>query len=75
MGVYIVDNKLVIITVPRSICINLTNKDRNSLKHEIDHIIKRNGYVAKRRIKKEIEGLLSKYKHVNDIYEYQKQYN
>ena len=73
MGVYIDDTKLVIITEPISTGLNLTKKVNNSLKHEIDSIIRYNGYLAKERIKNEIERLLSKYKHGHDIHEYRKQ--
>ena len=42
MGVYIDENKLVIITGPKTIDINLTNKFDNSIKHEIDLLIRHN---------------------------------
>ena len=41
----------------------------NSLKHEIELIIKSNESLAENKIKSEIERLLSKYKHENNIYE------
>ena len=47
----------------------------DNLKHEIEVIIKSNESLAQNKIKKEIEKLLSKYKHGNDIYEHEKQQN
>ena len=44
-----------------------------NLKHEIKLIIIRNESLAEQRIKIEIEGLLYKYKHGNNIHEYRKQ--
>ena len=48
--------------------------DKN-LKHKIEFIIKRSEPLADKKIKIEIEQLLSKYKHVNDIHEHGKQQN
>ena len=73
MGVYIEDNKLVIITEPKAVCFNLTKKIDNNLKHEIGHIIKSNEFLAEPRIKNEIERILSIYNHGNDIHEHRKQ--
>ena len=42
MGVYIDDNKPVILTVLKTIRFNLINKVDNSLKHEIEYIIRHN---------------------------------
>ena len=50
MEVYIGENKLVIITEPRSISFNLTNKADNSLKHKIDSIIKHNEFLNEERM-------------------------
>ena len=50
------------------------NVDEN-LKHEIEFLIKSNESLAENRIKNEIEQLLSKYKHGNNIYEHRKQQN
>ena len=44
MGVYIADNKLVIIREPKSICLNLTKKVDDSIKHEIDSVINAMGF-------------------------------
>ena len=49
--VYIDNNKLLIITVPKTIRFNLAKKMNNSLKQEIDFVIKRNGFLAEERIK------------------------
>ena len=73
MGVYIDDIKHVIITKPKTICFNLTENVDNSLKHEIDFIIKYNKFLAEHRIENEIIRLLSKYKHGKDIHEHRKQ--
>ena len=49
------------------------NVDKN-LKHEVEFIIKSNESLDENRIN-EIEQLLSRYKHGNDIYEHGKQQN
>ena len=46
-----------------------------NLKHEIEFIIKSNEYLAVKKIKNEIEQLLSKYKNENNIHEHGKQQN
>ena len=48
------------------------NVDEN-LKHEIEFIRKSNQFLAENKIKNEIEQLLSKYKHGNNIHEQRKQ--
>ena len=50
------------------------NVDKN-LKHEIEFTLKYNESYAKNKMQKEIEQLLSKYKHGNDSHEYGKQKN
>ena len=52
----------------------LKDVDEN-LKHEIEFIIKRNEFLVENKIKSEIEQLLLKYKHENDIHEHRKQQN
>ena len=42
MGVYFDDSELVIITWPKSIRLDLTEKVVNSLKYEIDSVIRHN---------------------------------
>ena len=44
-----------------------------NLKHEIDFVIKRNGFLAEQRRKIEINQLLIKSKNENDIHEQRKQ--
>ena len=48
------------------------NVDEN-LKHKIEFIIKSNESLAENEIKNEIEQLLLKFKHTNDIHEHEKQ--
>ena len=48
--------------------------DKN-LKREIEFIIKSNEALAENKIKNDIEQLLLKYKHGNDIHEHGKQQN
>ena len=50
------------------------NVDKN-LKHEIEFTLKYNESYANNKMQKEIEQLLSKYKHGNDSHEYGKQKN
>ena len=45
----------------------------NNLKHEIEFIMKSNESLAENKIKKEIEQLMSSYKHRNNIHEHGKQ--
>ena len=73
MGVYIADNKLVIIREPKSICLNLTKKVDDSIKHEIDSVINAMGFQNQTKNKNETDKLLSKYKHGNHIHEHWKQ--
>ena len=46
-----------------------------NLKHDIEFIIKNNESLPENKIKNEIEQLLLKYKHGNDIHEHGKQQN
>ena len=50
MGVYFDNHKLVIITGPKSIRFNSTNKVDNSLKHETNSIIRPNEFLVRQRI-------------------------
>ena len=45
-----------------------------NLKHEIEFIVKSNESLVENKIKNEIEQLLSKYKHGNNIHEHRKQH-
>ena len=67
------DNKLVIITKPRTIYFDLSKTLDNNLRHEIGFIIKYNQFLAEHTIKNQIVQLLFKLKHGNDIYEQWKQ--
>ena len=52
MKVYINEKELVIMAEPKAIRFNLTKNVENSLKHEIDHMIKRREILAQDLIKK-----------------------
>ena len=68
---------MILITDPKTFCFNLDLPkyvDEN-LKHEIEFIIKINKSLAKNKIKNEIEQLLLKYKHGNNIHEHRKYQN
>ena len=47
----------------------------NNLKHEIEFITKSNESLADNKMKNEIEHILLKYKHGNDIHEHGKEQN
>ena len=59
------------------VCFNFNwQKDVDeNVKHEIEFIIKSNESLAENKIKNEIEQLLLKYNHGNDIHEPRKQQN
>ena len=68
---------MIVIRDPKTFSCNFDwqkNVDEN-LKQEIEFIIKSNGSLAENKIKKEIEKLLLKYKHRNNIHEHGKQQN
>ena len=69
--VFTVDNKLVITTEPQTFCFGLLKDSDNNLKQEI--YSEDTELLAQHRIKTKIRQLLSKYKHGNNIHEYQKQ--
>ena len=73
MRVHIEDNKLVIIAEPKTFHFDLPKDVDKNLEHEIDFIIKHNEFLAEKTIENEINQLLSKYKHGNDILEHEKQ--
>ena len=52
---YIDDNKLVIIKEAETVSFSLAKKVEKSLKHEVDHIVKRNEILAEHKMKSEIE--------------------
>ena len=71
------EENLIVTRDPKTFCFNfdwLKDVDEN-LKHEIEIIIKSNESFAVNKIKNEIEQLLLKYKHGNNIYEHRKHKN
>ena len=73
MGVYIEDNKLVIITKPKTIHFDLLKDVGNNLKYESDSLIKHNEFLAEHTLKSKISRLFFQFKHGNDIQEHGKQ--
>ena len=68
---------MIVIRDSKTFCFNFEwpkDVDEN-LKHEIEFIIKNNKSLAENKIKNEIEQLLLKYKHANNIHEHGKQQN
>ena len=68
---------MIAIKDPKTFCFNFDwpkDVDEN-LKHEIEFIIKSNESLGENKIKKEIEQLLLKYKHGNNIHEHGKKQN
>ena len=63
MKIYIDDENIVILTLPKSICINLTIKNNKSPEHDIKFIIGRNEFLSEFTIKNKIRQLLFKYGH------------
>ena len=66
----IMEEKMIMIRDPKLFCYNFNwpkNVDEN-LRYEIESIIKSNKYLAKNKIKFDIEKLLLKYKHGNNIH-------
>ena len=71
------EENMIVIRDPKTFYFDfdwLKDVDEN-LKHEIEFIIKRNEFLVENKIKSEIEQLLLKYKHENDIHEHRKQQN
>ena len=69
------DENMIVIRDPKTFCFNFDwpkYVDEN-LTHEIEFIIKSNESLAENKIKNEIEQLLLKYKHGNNIHEHRKQ--
>ena len=74
MGVYNDDNKIVIsVTKNFLFHLDLLKIVRINLKHEIGFMIKLNESLFEHKIKNEIDQLLSKYKHGDDIHKHRKQ--
>ena len=72
MGVHIGDNKLMIITEPKTFHFDLPQNVDN-FTHEIDVIIMQNELLGEHAIKHKIRQLLFKYNHGNDIHKHGKQ--
>ena len=68
---------MIVIRDPKTFCYNFHwSKDVNeNLIHEIEFIIKSNESLAENKIKNEIDQLLLKYKHRNNIHEHGKYKN
>ena len=73
MGMYIDDNKPGIIKEPKTIRFDLPEDVGSNLKHEIDSIIKHNGFLAEHTVKNKISQFLFQYKDGNNIHELRKQ--
>ena len=66
MKIYTDDyNILVIITSPKTICVDLSTKISKSLKNDIKFIVSHNGPLAEYKIKKEICRLLYEHRERN----------
>ena len=68
---------MIVIRDPKTFCFNFywsKSFDKN-LKHEMKIIIKSNKSLVENIIKNDIEQLLLKYKHGNNIHEHRKQQN
>ena len=71
----IMEENMIVTRDPKAFCFNFDwpNYVDESLKHETEFIIKSNEALAENKIKNDIEQLLVKYKHGNNINEHQKQ--
>ena len=75
--IILINENMIVIRDSKTFCFNFEwpkDVDEN-LKHEIEFIIKNNKSLAENKIKNEIEQLLLKYKHANNIHEHGKQQN
>ena len=73
----IMEENMIVIRDPKTFYFNFDwpkYVDEN-LKHEIKFLIKNNESLAENKIKNEIEQILLKYKHGNNIHEHGKQQN
>ena len=75
MGVHIEDNKLVVVTEPKSFHFDLLKDVDINLRHEVYFIIKQNELLAESAIKIEIRQLMFRCKHGNCIHEHGKRLN
>ena len=73
----IIEENMIVIRDPKTFRFdfNLPTYVDENLKNEIEFIIKSNESLAENKIKNEIEQLLFKYKHGNNIHEHGKQQN
>ena len=71
------EENMIVVRDPNTFCFNFYwSKDvHKNTKHEIEFIRKSNESGAENKIKNEIEQLLLKHKHVNNIHEQRKQQN
>ena len=73
----IMEENMIVTRYPKTFSFNFDwpeYVDQN-LKHDIEFITKNNESLPENKIKNEIEQLLLKYKHGNDIHEHGKQQN
>ena len=71
------EENMIVIRDPKTFCFNFDwPKDvEENLKYEMEFVIKNSESLAENKIKNEIEQLLLKYKHGNNIHEHGKQQN
>ena len=71
------EENMIVIRHPKTFCFNFDwpKYVGGNVKHEIEFIIKSHESLTENKIKNEIEQLLLKYKHGNDIHERGKQEN
>ena len=71
------EENTIVIRDPKTFCFNFDwpNNVHKNFKHEIEFIIKSNESLAENKIKNEIEQLLLRQKHGNNIPEHGKQQN
>ena len=66
---------MILVRDPRTFDFDWPKDTDENFKHEIEFILKSNESLAENKIKTEIEKLLLKYKHGNNIHESRKQQN
>ena len=71
------EENMIVMKDPKTFCFNFDWPKHvdETLKHETEFIIKSNESLAENKIKNEIQELLLKYKHGNNIHEHRKQQN
>ena len=71
------EENMIVIRDPKTFCFDFDwpNDVDENLKHKIEFIIKSNESSAEKKIKNEIEQLISKYKRGNNFHEHGKQQN